>query len=226
VNTQCSVTFAEFGLSGKVVVVAPHPDDEVFAVGGLMAMLSRARCEVEVVAVTDGEASHAASSRVTPAEIRLIRLEETRAAYQHLGISPAHHRLRLPDSAICTQSDHLRRELRPRLSGASSVLAPIETDGHPDHDVVGRITHELTSSTGLQLWKYAVWAQLHPERISHGTPFAVRLPHDIVERKQRAVATYRSQFVALGPCPEDGPVLPPGFGDHFTGSREFLWPAD
>jgi hypothetical protein len=39
---------------GTPVVVAPHPDDEVLAVGGLLALAGAA----ELVAVTDGGASH------------------------------------------------------------------------------------------------------------------------------------------------------------------------
>ena len=46
----------ELGRQGRVVVIAPHPDDEVFAVGGLMTMLAWAEYELEVGAVTDGEA--------------------------------------------------------------------------------------------------------------------------------------------------------------------------
>ena len=51
----------------RVVVVAPHPDDEVLAAGGLMRWMACRGREVLVVGVTDGEASHARSARVTPA---------------------------------------------------------------------------------------------------------------------------------------------------------------
>ncbi len=46
----------------RAVMVAPHPDDEVLAVGGLLALLARAGAEVRVVAVTDGTASDGGSS--------------------------------------------------------------------------------------------------------------------------------------------------------------------
>ncbi|RYF32509.1 MAG: hypothetical protein EOO26_11285, partial [Comamonadaceae bacterium] len=51
----------------RAVVVAPHPDDEVLSVGGLLAMLSNngaARSDdfvVTAITVTDGAASHTGS---------------------------------------------------------------------------------------------------------------------------------------------------------------------
>ena len=42
----------------RLVVVAPHPDDEVLGAGGLLQYMGRVGVEMVVVAVTDGEASH------------------------------------------------------------------------------------------------------------------------------------------------------------------------
>ena len=41
------------------VVVAPHPDDETLAAGGLIAALTSRGIPVTVVAVTDGEHAYA-----------------------------------------------------------------------------------------------------------------------------------------------------------------------
>ena len=43
--------------SGRVVVVAPHPDDEVLGAGGALASLAVRGARLLLVAVTDGEAS-------------------------------------------------------------------------------------------------------------------------------------------------------------------------
>jgi hypothetical protein len=51
----------------RAVVVAPHPDDEVLSVGGLLAQLADTGTPVEVIAVTDGTASHSGSTE-WPAE--------------------------------------------------------------------------------------------------------------------------------------------------------------
>ena len=44
--------------SARAVVVAPHPDDEILACGGLLQLLAQQGSEVLLVAVTDGDASH------------------------------------------------------------------------------------------------------------------------------------------------------------------------
>lgn len=209
----------------RVVVIAPHPDDEVFAVGGAMSMLSARGCLIEIIAVTDGEASHAKSNCVTPAELRATRQQESRAAYCLLGLSPAVYRLGLPDSRVADCVAALRIHLRERLAGVSLVLAPIETDGHPDHDVAGAIAAEAAGELGIPLVRYAVWARLSPERIVQGPPQPFALSAAVLARKQAAIRVYKSQLDALGPLPEDGPVLPEGFLDYFSEECELLWPA-
>ena len=42
----------------RVLVVAPHPDDEILAAGGLLVELAARGAEISVLALTDGEASH------------------------------------------------------------------------------------------------------------------------------------------------------------------------
>lgn len=225
VISEATLEVAALGSRGKALVLAPHPDDEVFAVGGILSLMTGCGYDVVVLAVTDGEASHARSARVTPEELRETRLGETTRAYRQLGIDPCRIRMRLPDSQVCSRERQLREELDVHMDGATIVLAPIETDGHPDHDTVGRVADELGQSRGVPLWQYAVWARLNEERITQGGPFTVRLTPEVALRKCRAMQTYSSQFIALGPEPEDGPVLPADFVQHFSGNEEFLWPA-
>jgi hypothetical protein len=63
-----------------VVVIAPHPDDEVLGVGDLLALAAAAGARVRLVAVTDGERSHPRSSAITPAQLRRERPREAARA--------------------------------------------------------------------------------------------------------------------------------------------------
>src|ERR1700712_473320 len=84
----------------RAVVVAPHPDDEILAVGGLLAHLARVGTPVLIVAVTDGTASHVGSTE-WPVE-RLVRERpiESRTALHRLGVDTEPVRLGLPDGRI------------------------------------------------------------------------------------------------------------------------------
>ena len=53
----------------EMIVVAPHPDDEVLGVGGLMSTAAAAGIRVSVVAVTDGGGSHPGSPTITSDEL-------------------------------------------------------------------------------------------------------------------------------------------------------------
>ncbi|MEO8539393.1 MAG: PIG-L family deacetylase [bacterium] len=217
------LTLSELGPFGRVVVVAPHPDDEVFAVGGLMASLAAAGYPLDVVAVTDGEASHAQSTRITPDQIRCVREQETLRAYQHLQISPRRIRLAIPDSGVARHLQCLADRLLSPLLGASFVVAPIETDGHPDHDATSRAVSTAADALGIPCWQYAVWAWLNPERLPQTPAATLPLNAEIASRKRRAARSYTSQLNALGPDPVDGPVLPANFLEHFDAESEFLW---
>ena len=226
VSEHSSATFdLDLPRNLRVAIVAPHPDDEVFAVGGLMAVLESRGCVLEVIAVTDGEASHARSRRITPEELRVTRSRETLHAYGLLGISPEIHRLELPDSGVARHGDALRSALRSRLRNVGLCIAPIETDGHPDHDACGSAARDVCAELSVPLWRYAVWSRLHPERPLPATPSIVQLPAAVLAKKRLAIRAYESQLHALGPEPEDGPVLPAGFLDHFSEQGEPLWPV-
>src|SRR5262245_28993582 len=51
----------------RVMVVAPHPDDETIAVGGLLARLSRAGVPLRVIFVTNGDGYPDAVTRTVAA---------------------------------------------------------------------------------------------------------------------------------------------------------------
>lgn len=83
---------------GRVLIIAPHPDDETLGAGGLVQQALERGAEVFVVLMTTGDASEMAllyggAVRRTPAEYRglgLQRVRESAAALGVLGVSPDH----------------------------------------------------------------------------------------------------------------------------------------
>ncbi len=207
------------------LVVAPHPDDEVLGAGGLMRTLRRAGVTVDVVAVTDGEASHRGSPTVGPAQVIRLRVGETVHAYRELGLDPRRRRrLGLPDSHVADCAGELEDHLRALLTGRPGLwcIAPWWHDGHPDHNATGRAALAASSACGILLLGYLVSSYHHGEPPEIPSDGAVRLPldADLQHRKRAALARYVSQLQPLSRHPADTPVLSAAAVAASTGPEE------
>lgn len=118
--------------SGPVLVIAPHPDDEVLGVGGTMARLSALGVDVHVCVVTRGR-----PERFGAAQIENVRAEAD-AAHARLGIArthwfghPAAELDTEPHGALNASLSGLVREI-----GARTLFVPHLGDMHLDHQRV------------------------------------------------------------------------------------------
>ncbi len=73
----------------RIVVVAPHPDDETLGCGLLIARAARAGVPLAVVALTDGQASHPESKRWPATALGRLRRAELRRAMARPGAGAA-----------------------------------------------------------------------------------------------------------------------------------------
>jgi LmbE family N-acetylglucosaminyl deacetylase len=190
------------------LVVAPHPDDEILGVAGLMATLGA----VELVAVTDGEASHPGSTVHTPQRLAAVRRAETAEALTRLGLGPAVvHRAGQPDGGI--REDELTAFLTGRLAEGQWCLATWRGDGHPDHEAVGRAAARACAATGARLLEYPIWtwhwASPGDSRVPWDRARRIPLTPAAMAAKQAAIEAFPSQIHPLGPAAADAAILPP-----------------
>lgn len=222
----------------RAVVVAPHPDDEVLGVGGLLAILAAAETHIEVLSVTDGEASHPGGS-VPPEDLARLRAAETDAALAVLGLGgparpgrsgpsargPVRQRMQLPDGGRDALGPPVLDALR--LDPGTWLLAPWEGDGHPDHEAVGQACAAAARRDGARLLAYPVWAWHWAEpgdpRVPWERAVRVDLPAGVQARKARAVEEFGTQIRPLGPAPADAPVLPPYVLERFSRPWEVIF---
>lgn len=116
--------------ASSVLVLAPHPDDEIFGCGGLLALYRQKAAKIHVQVVTDGAGYIRSPEREQIVEIRKA---ETNQALALLDISPAEF-LNYPDRSIvyCTE---LSRVIRDSIQShqVDVVLVPSLWEIHPDH---------------------------------------------------------------------------------------------
>jgi LmbE family N-acetylglucosaminyl deacetylase len=194
---------------GPLVVVAPHPDDEVLGAGGLVHSWAMAGHRVSVISVTDGEAADASREN-----LNLVRRSELRTALRTL--SPQHvnvERLNIPDGKVSEHKNRLRDAVRERAPDRGTMIAPYERDGHPDHDAVGEVCLDIAHSHGIALARYPVWAWHHtdPSALAALRWGIFRLGVTARRAKTRAMQCFDSQ---LRP-PRGLPIVPPHVLEYF-----------
>ena len=199
--------------ANRALIVAPHPDDEVLGAGGLVHRLLAASVDVEVVAVTDGEASHPLSAAARAIDFAAVRSAEVVTSLGHLGWDqPKVTRLGIPDGHVGQFEDEVADAIRRHLGPGDLCVGPWARDGHPDHDAVGRASEAVSAEVGAALLCFLVWAWHWTDPMGLDLPWdrLVRLNLVPAERdsKRRAVRSFHSQIRPLGPNPEDAPVLP------------------
>ena len=184
------------------LVLAPHPDDETLAAGGLITYLRERGTPVSVIAVTDGE--HAYEGEVGLGPVREL---EQANALRRLGVPAAStHRLRLRDSGLSAVEAELRQAMEPLLLGAAHIVAPWPHDFHPDHEVTGRVALALAQQHGIPLTFYFFWTwhRGRPELLRSLPLRKLMLTPEQQAAKREALAFHASQLQH----PSGQPILP------------------
>ncbi|WP_420226301.1 PIG-L deacetylase family protein [Pigmentiphaga litoralis] len=212
---------------GRAVVIAPHPDDELLACGGLMRQWTDAGREVVVVAVTDGGGSHTGSRVWTPATLEAARRAERLAALHQMGLAlvPVIG-LQLPDGGVTGAEAALQCALIPMLRPGDVVFATWRLDGHPDHEATGRAAAACCAEAGLPLVELPVWmwhwAEPDDPRVPWHRLARVRLDPSERAAKRRAIAAHRTQ-VEADPTLPGHPILPPWALARLMRDHEFVF---
>ncbi|HHW15492.1 MAG TPA: PIG-L family deacetylase [Firmicutes bacterium] len=131
------------GPGDRLLVVAPHPDDETLGAGGLIQAARQAHVPVQVVVVTNGDGSTPAAAKLTKAlfvtaidRIKLghVRQAETLAAMAALGVGrEAVHFLGYPDKLLSLLwEDHWKTPYySPALRSERDVYQNVHTPRAP-----------------------------------------------------------------------------------------------
>ncbi|HEK1009840.1 TPA: PIG-L family deacetylase [Pseudomonas putida] len=196
----------------RLVLLAPHPDDEILMAGGLLAGLHGREQDLLLISATDGEGSHPDSATWTEHRLRRQRPLESRHALQQLDLDVNQldwRRLHLKDGALPRDEAFLVNHLNQLLRPDDVLMTTWRSDGHCDHEALGRAAAQAALARKVQLVEVPVWAWhwATPDDPRLPWPRAHRLELDEarVARKRQALAAHHSQ---LEPDQNRPPVLP------------------
>jgi LmbE family N-acetylglucosaminyl deacetylase len=172
---------------GRVLVLAPHPDDETFGCGGTLALHRDEGDPVRVLVLTDGAAGDPAG-HYPAAEYVGIRQAEARRACGLLGIADLDF-WRLADGKLADVADlpaRLAEAIGPYR--ADILYYPSSLELHPDHWAAGLAVEALHASGQLPCaaYGYEIWSALQPTHLVDVTR--------ALARKEAAMAEYVSQL--------------------------------
>jgi LmbE family N-acetylglucosaminyl deacetylase len=167
----------------RLLVLAPHPDDEVIGCGGLVAQHLGEQRAVRIVIATDG----------AQAGDGALREDESRRGIETLGGSCAVEFLRFPDRGLDDSvADRLQEELRAFRPDLILVPSPVEI--HPDHVALSRAFCELIQRDDALFAELAVAKVAFYEVSAPLRPNALVDISDVAEKKYAALAEHQSQL--------------------------------
>jgi LmbE family N-acetylglucosaminyl deacetylase len=216
---------------GRLLVIAPHMDDESLGCGVLLATHPR-KDQAHVLIVTDGSLSPVAPRPDAGAARRLVaqREQEARDALAVLGVPGANIMLiGLPDGSLPAMGARLRAALTGHIQRIAphSVFVPFRYDRHPDHLAVNRAVCDARRAGDIEanVFEYFVYSQWRLLRTGDVRDY---LPSESLHRlqpgtandtKRRALECHRSQTTCFYPG-QLRPVLSPELLDRVCAEPE------
>ena len=158
-------------LGKRLMVVAPHEDDEIIGPGGTLLKSIRGGAQVRVVYLTHADE---------------LRRQETLAVARRIGYEVEF--LDYPANAIPVSSESARRfaDCLAR-SAPAALMLPFLCDDHPDHQVASRLLYESYRLGFItmrpEVWAYQVYSAVLPNVIVNIT--------DVADDKAAAIRGWR-----------------------------------
>lgn len=219
----------------KVIVFAPHPDDEILGCGGTIARKLSEGYDVSIVFMTDGRNTYlklfGITSEPTPLKLKEIRKEEAKRAAKVLGLQEENLLfLDIEDGMLEKNEGRVQEKVIEILSKASpaEVYFTYEKDFNTDHRVTNHIVENSITKLCLHTMKYQYsivqkYARISPLKDTLFDLLKHHLIHVNISKflplKKMAIKKYTSQITILS-SKQEKPVLESSFLKRFLKNEE------
>ncbi len=227
-------------MMGRVMVIAPHQDDESLGCGGTIALLRQAGVPVHVLFITDGSLSHPNSSTYPAPKLTELRESEAISALEVLNVAVEDITfLRRPDGHLPHAGQPGFEETAGLIQQAlthfkpETLLLPWQRDPHPDHRATWQLVHYAMeqADTEYRVLEYLIWLWERAAEEDLPQPTEVDVwkvdISPVKTQKQQAIAAHASQTTGLIDDDPEGFTLSPEVLAHFGSDEEIFveWTA-
>lgn len=160
-----SIGFEKANLRKSILIIAPHPDDEIIGLGGFMLQQIQLGNKVHLLYLTDGEGSGASGDLEV---IKSQRVAMTKVVHRELGLNDSYiSYLHIEDGAVPRKGEDGFELNAQRISTLidkikpDAVFATSATDYWPyDHVACSELAVAALEQSNSKpaLWFYWVWA--------------------------------------------------------------------
>lgn len=184
----------------KILIVAPHPDDESLGCGGLLAIYGK---QCDVLLLTDGRKGKSKKRKdYSDEEIISVRKQELCNSLDIAGVQNMFC-LDVPDSTL---KKARKQAMKFDASGYRYIFVPNSKENHPDHKAANRFFKAMRfwGKTKARIYEYEVWTPLQ----------VVDVLIDISEYEDKKIQMIKQHVSQL----EDKDYLNAGMGlSHYRG---------
>jgi LmbE family N-acetylglucosaminyl deacetylase len=171
----------------RVLVIAPHMDDEVIACGGTLLLHRALHSEVRIVFVSDS--SGAVDDPTLARRLTGTRRAEMLKAKDVLAADSVVE-LGFPDGSLMRHEEAIAARLAEEIEGfrPGQILCPFPADGHADHQAsaVALGMAARRAGWGGEVLAYEVWSTLWPN-------MAIDISA-VANEKEALIRLYQSQM--------------------------------
>lgn len=214
----------------RVLVVAPHPDDETLGCGGFIAQACEQSRDIRIVIVSDGAQGAKASDMNIP-DLAATRRREAIDATSRLGVAAnAIAFLNLPDGHLPGLANELDQMLAEQIAAFAPdlLLSPYLEEKHPDHRAIAESLHRLRKRNAFAcdwaeypvwFWPSGAWKYLCSPKKRKIRKVNIK---SVLGKKKSALNAYRSQLpVSKEGESATGYFKPMTFSANFLGNNEY-----
>lgn len=182
------------GRKGNILVIAPHPDDDVLGAGGTMAAASAQGKGIFSVYITDGRGSPRKDQSISDEAMAARREKEARSALQAVGAAGAFLLKRKSEDLAGEMGKKIEKELTEifQFMQPEEVFLPAPYERHRTHQRCTRTSIDALRMAGnlkTTLLGYSLWGSFWGEKKR-----VVRDISPFIKKKVEAVLAHASQI--------------------------------